>query len=54
VTGGRRKLHNEDIHKVYSSPNIIRIIKPRMMIWAGNIACMSNTKNVYKILIGKP
>jgi hypothetical protein len=35
VTGGWRKLHNEELNKLYSSPNIIRMIKSRKMRWAG-------------------
>jgi hypothetical protein len=38
VTGGRRKLHNEELHNLYSSPSIIRIIKSRRMRWAGHVA----------------
>jgi hypothetical protein len=38
VTGGWRKLHSEELHNVYSSPSIIRIVKPRRMRWAGNVA----------------
>jgi hypothetical protein len=40
VTGGWRKLHNEDLHNLYSSPNIIRMIKPRRFRWAGHVALM--------------
>jgi hypothetical protein len=40
VTGEWRKLHNEELHDLYSSPSIIRIIKSRMMSWAGNVARM--------------
>jgi hypothetical protein len=40
VTGGWRKVHNEELHNLYSSPNTIRIIKLRRMIWAGNVARM--------------
>jgi hypothetical protein len=40
VTGDWRKLHNEDLHKLYSSPNIIRMIKSRRMRWAGHVARM--------------
>jgi hypothetical protein len=40
ITGGWRLLHNEGLHNLYSSPNIIRVIKPRRMRWAGHIACM--------------
>jgi hypothetical protein len=40
VVGGRRKLHNEQLHDLYSSPNIIRTMKSRRMRWAGNVALM--------------
>jgi hypothetical protein len=40
VTGGWRKLHNEELHNLYSSPNIIRMIKSRRMRWAGHVARM--------------
>jgi hypothetical protein len=46
VTGGWRKLHNEELHNLYSSPNIIRIIKSRRMRWAGNVARMGKKRNV--------
>jgi hypothetical protein len=54
VTGDRRKLHNEELHKLYSSPNIIRMIKSRRMRWARHIARMWETRNAYRILVGKP
>jgi hypothetical protein len=54
VTGGWRKLHNEELHNLYSSPNIIRVIKSRRMRWAGNLARMREKRNPYKILVGKP
>jgi hypothetical protein len=53
-TGGWRKLHNEELHNLYSSPSIIRIIKSRRMRWAGHVAQMGEKKNVYKLLVGKP
>jgi hypothetical protein len=40
VTGGRRKLHDEELHKLYSSSNIIRMMKSRRMEWAGHVECM--------------
>jgi hypothetical protein len=46
VTGGWRKLHNEELHNVYSSSSIIRIIKPRRMRWAGHVARMGEKMNV--------
>jgi hypothetical protein len=54
VTGGWRKLHNEKLHSLYSSPNIIRVTKSRRMRWAGHVACMGMMRNVYRILFGKP
>jgi hypothetical protein len=52
--GGWRKLHNEELHNLYSSPSIIRIIKSRWMRWAGHVARMGEKGNMYKILVGKP
>jgi hypothetical protein len=54
VTGDWRKLHNEELHNLYSSPNIIRMIKSRKMRWAGHVARMGETTNAYRILVGKP
>jgi hypothetical protein len=54
VTGGWRKLHNEELHNLYSSPNIIRIITLRRMRWAGHVACMGEERNVYILLVGEP
>jgi hypothetical protein len=54
VTGGWRKLHNEELHNLYSSPSIIRIIKSRRMRWAEHVARMGNKRNVYRLLVGKP
>jgi hypothetical protein len=54
VTGGWRKLHNEELHGLYSSPYIIRMIKLRRMRWARNVAHMKEIRNEYKILVGKP
>jgi hypothetical protein len=53
VIGGWRKLHNE-IHNMYCSPSIIRIIKSRRVSWAGHVARMGEKKNAYRILVGKP
>jgi hypothetical protein len=47
-------LHNEELHNLYSSPNIIRIIKSRRMRWAGHVAGMGEKMNVYRLLVGKP
>jgi hypothetical protein len=54
VTGGWRKLHNEELHNLYSSPSIFRIIKWRRMRWAGHVARMAEKRNVYRLLVGKP
>jgi hypothetical protein len=54
VTGGWRKLCNEKLHNLYSSPSIIRIIKSRRMRWAGHVARMGEKRNVYRLLVGKP
>jgi hypothetical protein len=53
VTGGWRKLHNEELHNFYSSPSIIKIIKLRRMRWAGHVARMGEKRNVYMLLVGK-
>jgi hypothetical protein len=54
VTGEWRKLHNEELHDLYSLPSIIRIIKSRKMRWAGHVARMGEKRNVYRLLAGKP
>jgi hypothetical protein len=54
VTGDLRKLHNEELHKLYSLPNIIRMIKSRRMRWEGYVARMGEKRNAYRILVGKP
>jgi hypothetical protein len=54
VTGDWRKLHKEELHNLYSSPNIIRLIKSRRMRWAGQVARMEEKRNPYRILVGKP
>jgi hypothetical protein len=54
VTRDWRKLHNGELHNLYSSPNIIRMIKSRRLRWAGHVARMGETRNVYRILVGKP
>ena len=53
VTGEWRKLHNEEL-SLYSSPNIIRLIKSRRMIWAGHVARMGERRGIYRVLVGKP
>jgi hypothetical protein len=54
VTGDWRKLHNEELHNLYSSPNIIRVIKSRRMRWAEHVVRMGPKRNAYMILVGKP
>jgi hypothetical protein len=53
-TEGWRKLHNEELRNLYSSPSIIRIIKSRRMRLAGYVARMGEKRNVYRLLVGKP
>jgi hypothetical protein len=54
VTGEWRKLHNQELPDLYSSPSIIRIIKPRRMRWAGYVARMEEKRNAYRLLVGNP
>jgi hypothetical protein len=54
VTGEWRKLHNEVLHNLYSSPDIIRQFKSRRLRWAGYVARMGEDRKVYKVLVGKP
>jgi hypothetical protein len=54
VMGGWRKLHNEEVHNLYSSPSIMRIIKSRRMRWAEHVARMGEKRNMYRLLVGKP
>jgi hypothetical protein len=54
VTGEWRKLHNEELHDLYSSPNIIRIMKSMRIIWVGHVARMGEKRNAYRLLVGKP
>jgi hypothetical protein len=53
-TGGCRKLHNGELHNLYSSPSIIRIIKSRMMRWAEHVARFREKRNAYRIYMEKP
>jgi hypothetical protein len=53
VTGDWRKMHNEELHNLYSSPNIIRMIKSRRMGWAGHVARMGKKSNACRIMVGK-
>jgi hypothetical protein len=52
--GSWRKLHNDELHSLYSSTNIIRVIKSRRMRWAGHVARMGERRGVYRVLIGRP
>jgi hypothetical protein len=54
VTGGWRKLHNEELHGLYSSPSIIRVIKASRMRWAGHVARIGEVRGAYNILVGRP
>jgi hypothetical protein len=54
VTGDWRKLHNEELHNLYSSPNIITMIKSRRIKWAAHVARMRAERNSYRILVEKP
>jgi hypothetical protein len=54
VTGESRRLHNEELNDLYSSPNIIRVIKSRRMRWAGHEARMGEGRGAYRILVGRP
>jgi hypothetical protein len=52
--GSWRKLHNDELHSLYSSSNIVKVIKSRRMRWAGHAAPMGEGRSVYRVLIGKP
>jgi hypothetical protein len=54
ATGEWRRLHNEELHDLYSSPNIIRVIKSRRMRWARHVARMGEKRDAYGILVGRP
>jgi hypothetical protein len=54
VTGGWKKLHNEELHNFYSSPSVIRSIMSKRMRLAGHVARMGEKRNVYILLVGKP
>jgi hypothetical protein len=51
--GSWRKLHNDELHSLYSSPNIVRVIKSRRMRWAGHVARMGEGRGVYRVLVGR-
>jgi hypothetical protein len=54
VTGGWRKLHNEELHNLYFSLSIIRVNKSRRMRWVGHVARIGEKRNAYRILVNKP
>ena len=54
VTGELRKLHNEEFNDLYCSPNLVRVIKTRIIRWAGHVASMGERKGVYRVFVGKP
>jgi len=54
VTGEWRRLHNEELNDLYSSSNIVRLIKSRRMRWAGYVARMGEERDVYRVLVGEP
>jgi len=54
VTGEWRRLHNEELKDLYSSPNFVRVIKSRRMRWAEHVARMGEERGVYRVLVGKP
>jgi hypothetical protein len=54
VAEGWRRLYYEELHNLYASPNIIRVIILRRLRWAGHVARMGEMRNAYKILVGKP
>jgi hypothetical protein len=54
VAGGWRRLHNEELHDCYASPNIIGMIESRRIRWASHVALMGEMRNAYKILVGTP
>ena len=54
ITGEWSKLHNAELHALYSSPNIIRSLKSRRLRWARHVARMEQSRNAYRVLVGKP
>ena len=54
VTGEWRKLHNEQLNDLYTSPNIVRVMKSRRMRWTGHVARTDEGRGVYRVMVGKP
>jgi len=54
VTGKWRRLHYEELNDLYTSPNIVRVIRSRRMRWAGHVARIGEERGVHKVLVGKP
>jgi hypothetical protein len=54
ATGEWRRLHNEELNDLYSSPNIIQVVRSRRMRWAGHVARMGEKRGAYRILLGRP
>jgi hypothetical protein len=52
--GSWKKLHNDELHSLYSSPNIVRVIKSRRMRWTGHVTRMGEGRGVYRVLFGRP
>jgi hypothetical protein len=53
ITGEWRRIHNEELHGLYSSPSIVRVIKSRIMRWARHVARMGEGRGVYRVMVGK-
>jgi hypothetical protein len=54
IDGSWRKLHNYELHSLYSSPNNVRVLKSRRVRWAGCVACMGEGRDIYRFLVGGP
>jgi hypothetical protein len=52
--GSWRKLRNDEHHSLYSSPNIVKVIKSRRMRWMGHVARMGEGRGIYRVLVGRP
>jgi hypothetical protein len=49
-----KRLHNDELHSLYSSPNVVRVIKSRRMRWAGHVARIGEGRSVYRVMVGRP